>query len=82
MAEEKDLEVNVDCFGIQFFGEDRMWGPVLELSNFLSDDAKKVMRHTSFRFVLYGQFGSPSLVPQPGQPEHERFPGATEAKTP
>lgn len=75
MPEEKDPQLDVDCFGIQFFnGEDHRWGPVLDLANFLSDDAKKVMRQSSFRFVLYGQFGAPNVVPHPGDPEHERFP--------
>jgi len=81
MSEKEDEEFDVCGLALQFF-RDGKWSIPLDLAQALNDVFKEEMRHTSFRFVLYGQLGPPNAVPQPGEPEHERFPRPTAIKRP
>ena len=76
---EKSIEeLNTDIFAIEIFREGK-W-IALDLAQLLNEPAKKMLRQNSFRFVLYGQLESRSIVPQPGEPEHERFAGTDSSK--
>jgi hypothetical protein len=67
------MEKELECFepvslSLEIRQPDGTWFP-LDLAACLSEAAKETLRQAPCRLVVYGQLGSPSLVPQAGEPE-------------
>ncbi len=79
--EQSEL-MHADCVSIQFIGADGKWELPYALPELLTEPAKERMRHTSFRFVLYGQLESRKFIPQSDSPEQEASTTAESTRTP